>query len=83
MWHLKTKSGIFWVMKADNVASSEKDEAFLFGIDDCKLGVYQNLAQVALDVCEQTTGYLDWDCQSRIRAPADISQWKQGPPDGW
>jgi hypothetical protein len=79
MWYLKTKLGTFWLVETD---SDIKDRYFL-GINDQELGSYNNADIAVKDVYEQTTGYLKWDCQAKIKVPESISQWNQGEPENW
>lgn len=79
MWHLKTKLGTFWVVETNN----ELQHGYFLGVNDQELGVYNEVDQAAKDVYEQTTGYLTWDCQARVKAPNSINQWVEGAPDDW
>ena len=78
MWHLKTKLGTFWILE-----TSEDNEEYLLGVNDEQLCRYKSTDAAIKDVCEQSTGYLSWDCQSRVRAPTDLSGWHEGVPDNW
>ncbi len=78
MWHLKTKLGVFWIVP---VAST--DNKFLLGINEEELGFYTNLNQVAKDVRDQATGFLQWDVQAAIHAPEHIEEWVEGEPKSW
>lgn len=81
MWHLKTRLGTFWVVEKPTTDS--KQHKYCLGIDDEELGEYTDADKAASDVCSQSTGFLRWDCQSRIKAPADIAHWKEGEPENW
>lgn len=75
MWHLRTMHGTFWIVQG-------KKEYYL-GVNDLKLGVYNEPELAIKDVSEQNTGYFRWDCQSRVSAPKQISQWTPGEPQDW
>ncbi len=79
MWHLKTKLGTFWLVEANN----DTEDRYLLGINDQELGAYDNIELAAHDVYEQATGYLQWDCQAKIKVPNNISQWIEGTPENW
>lgn len=79
MWHLKTKLGTFWLVESEGTESKK----FLFGVDDHELGTYTDVAAAAKDVYQQATGFLQWDSQSKVRAPTNIEQWNTGLPEGW
>lgn len=79
MWHLKTKLGTFWVVETNN----ETNERYFLGINDQELGAYNDLETAAKDVYEQSTGYLQWDSQAKVKVPESISQWAEGDPETW
>jgi hypothetical protein len=79
MWHLKTKLGTFWVVETNN----ESTERYFLGINDQELGAYNDLETAAKDVYEQSTGYLQWDSQAKVKVPESISQWAEGDPETW
>lgn len=81
MWHLKTRAGTFWVV-AKPVSDMDEHKYYL-GVNDEELGVYDDLNKAAQDVYTQSTGFFKWDCQSKVKAPSDISQWIQGEPENW
>lgn len=77
MWHLRTKQGTFWVVE------EPKSHKYYLGVDDDELGVYDNAELAAKDVHDQVTGYPQWDCLSRIKAPENLANWAVGEPDHW
>ena len=77
MWHLKTRMGTFWVVETD------EPNHYCLGVDNDKLGDYEDAELAAKDVLEQSTGYFEWDCQSRVKVPEDLAHWTKGQPDGW
>ena len=79
MWHLRTRLGVFWVVEQ----SGDMGNLYRLGLDDTELGVYKEAQDAVRDVCEQSTGHLNWDCSSNIRVPKAIGEWRQGEPDGW
>ena len=79
MWHLRTKLGTFWVVEAPQ----GDQEQYYLGIDNYELGKYQNKEEAVQDVCQQNTGYFDWDCLTKVKVPGKISQWKEGEPRDW
>ena len=79
MWHLRTKQGVFWVIEH----VSDGAGVFRLGIDDLELGTYKDPKDAIKDVCEQVTGHLQWDCQTSIKAPKDIADWRSGQPEDW
>lgn len=82
MWHLKTRLGTFWLI--ENVAdNAEQADGYYLGIDDHELGVYNSADTAAEDVYAQQTGYLKWDCQSKVKVPKEISAWVEGSPEDW
>lgn len=78
MWHLKTRMGVFWVVPA--VAS---DNQFLLGVNDQELALYPDAELAAKDVHDQSTGFLKWDSERRVKAPEHISEWVEGEPKDW
>jgi hypothetical protein len=78
MWHLKTKMGVFWV-----VPLTESRNKYLLGINDSELAFYTDIDQAAKDVHDQTTGYLKWDIDSKVKAPEHITDWVEGEPQTW
>ncbi len=79
MWHLRTRLGVFWVVEQ----RSDTGQVFRLCLDDLELGVYKDAQEAVKDVCEQSTGHLNWDCSSNIRAPKMINDWREGEPAGW
>lgn len=81
MWHLKTRLGTFWVVE-EGVEDTKEGKYFL-GINDEELGAYSDANSAAKDVHDQSTGYFNWDCQSKIKAPDDLQDWVEGEPENW
>lgn len=77
MWHLKTKQGTFWVIESPDT------KKYLLGVNNDELGTYESADSAAQDVKDQVTGFLQWDCQSRVRIPTDLESWSQGEPSDW
>lgn len=78
MWHLKTKLGVFWIIR-----TSDGLKRYRLGINEDPLSTYNDPEQAARDVHDQATGFLPWDIQSRIFAPEHIQEWHQGEPEDW
>ncbi len=78
MWHLKTKLGEFWV-----VPLSESNNRYLLGVNDEELAFYTDIEEAAQAVRNQSTGFLQWDSQTEVRAPAQIKEWVEGEPQSW
>jgi hypothetical protein len=83
MWHLKTKSGVFWVIPVADSASKAKHPKYLLGINDRDLAFYTDAEQAAHDVYDQRTGFLKWDMQRQVDAPNHIKDWAEGEPQAW
>ena len=77
MWHLRTKQGTFWVVEEPDT------QKFFLGVNNDELGIYEDADSAAKDVHGQATGFLQWDCQSRVRAPEDLTSWIEGEPSDW
>jgi hypothetical protein len=78
MWYLKTRVGVFWV-----VPVREAKSRYILGINDEGLAFYTDVEQAALDVHNQTTGYLKWDIERMPEVPEHITEWVEGEPKEW
>ena len=76
MWHLRTKHGTFWLVQDD-------ENKYHLGVNELALGVYDTPDSAIKDVVEQNTGYFNWDSQSKISIPKQITQWSRGEPTEW
>ena len=80
MWFLKTKKGTFWIVEDENKVEEHR---YFLGCNDETLGDYQSIKAAVQDVCDQNTGFLDWDASTRVKAPTSIEKWEEGEPDFW
>lgn len=78
MWHYLTKLGTFWIAEGDN-----KEEKYVLGLNDETLGVYHRVDDVILDIKAHSTGNLEWDSDTRLKIPTDLTMWQQGEPKDW
>jgi hypothetical protein len=86
MWHLKTKLGTFWIVsnqESDDSSQTAHDKRYYLGMDDTTIRVYGDAQEAIEDICNHTTGELQWDADTRIKVPADIALWQEGEPEVW
>jgi hypothetical protein len=79
MWHLKTKLGTFWIVQPEE----NQDKRCYLGMDDTTIRAYSDVQDAIEDVCNHTTGEINWDVDTRIKVPSDIHLWQEGEPEVW
>ena len=52
-------------------------------MDDTTIRAYNEAQDAIEDVCNHTTGEIQWDVDTRIKVPTDIHLWQEGEPDIW
>lgn len=86
MWHLKTKLGTFWIVsnqEGDENHDGDNHHRYYLGMDDTTIRAYNEAQDAIEDVCNHTTGEIQWDVDTRIKVPTDIHLWQEGEPDIW
>jgi len=78
MRYLKTKLGTFWIAPA-----LEYKGKYFLGVDDEALWLFDSPENASKAVAEQTTGFLNWDAQLRVKAPQGLQDWEEGEPKHW
>ncbi len=76
MWHLKTKSGTFWILK-------NHQNQYQLGCGEESLGRYEQPIEALIDVVNQETGFAKWDERLRVFAPVRLEHWAEGLPSSW
>ena len=75
MWYYETKVGTFSIRRHPNEPGS-----WLLCIDVVELGSYASPELAASDVCEQSTGWDEWDMLEDVTVPTDLDEWVISKP---
>jgi hypothetical protein len=69
-WKYKSEHGTFTIHQAH-------DSRWILALDNDSLGSYHSPQAAADDVYVGVTGCFDWDSDTEVERPEDLSDWRQ------